>query len=150
MARFLAIVMVLTCVPIHNYQVARAAEDVIPNEENEVLPFSLEVTDEGVEDAGIIAKKLVLKNDNASIIDTGLTDLVVVKEIVHNVQAKVYLVSSQGVLHTFLVDADDPWLDKLEARKIEGWSHTTNDVFNRIRPGKRMTNDAFDDYGGWA
>lgn len=115
--------------------------------ENEVLPFSLEATDKHVEDAEIIAKELVLTSDNASIVDTGLTDFVVVKEIVHSVQAKVYLVSSKGVLHTFLVDADDPWLDKLEAKEDAGFVHTSNRAIEHLevcysRPHK----DAFDDY----
>ena len=134
----LAMVIVLTeIVPIN----AKAVE-----EQNEALPFSLEVTDEGVEDAEVIAKKLVITNENASIVDTGITDLVVVKEIVHSVQAKVYLVSSQGVLHTFLVDADDPWLEKIEGRDLSGNSFRhTNDVFQRLRY-RRKKEDAFDNY----
>lgn len=137
-ARLLVVVLIMTCAPICNYQEVTAIEE-------EVLPFSLEATEKHVEDAEVIAKKLVLTSDNASIIDTGITDLVVVKEIVHSVQAKVYLVGSQGVLHTFLVDADDPWLEKLKARKIEGWLHTTNDALQRINL-RQLRKDAFDDY----
>lgn len=152
MKRILAIIIsfcivmsgVLTYVPVYPQEV-KAAEDVTANEGNEELPFSLEETDEGVNDGEVIAKKLTLTNDNASIVDTGLTDLVVVKEIDHSVQANVYLVSSKGVLHTFMVDADDPWLDKLEAKEGEGQG-----VFQRVKPTARRRKygalDAFDNY----
>lgn len=138
-ARFLVMVMVFTSVPMQNHQKANAVE-----KEN-VLPFSLEETDEGVNDGEVIAKKLTLTNDNASIVDTGLTDLVVVKEIDHSVQANVYLVSSKGVLHTFIVDADDPWLDKLEARDGK-----KQEVFQKVKArGRRRKNGAFDAFDSY-
>lgn len=139
MVRVLVVVMMATCMPVYNNQKAIAAE-----QEN-ALPFSLEETDEGVNDEAVMAQKLTLTNDNASIVETGLTDFVVVKEIVHSVQAKVYLVSSKGVLHTFTVDADDPWLDKLEAKEGE-----RQGVFQRVKPTARRRKygalDAFDNY----
>ena len=65
-------------------------------------------TSYGVEDDRVIAHKLVLK-DNESVIDLGIPDLLLVKQVIDKTRIQLHIYGVKGLIHTYELDADNEW-----------------------------------------
>ena len=71
-------------------------------------------TSYGVEDDRVIAHKLVLK-DNESVIDLGIPDLLLVKQVIDKTRIQLHIYGVKGLIHTYELDADNEWVKRWEA-----------------------------------
>ena len=70
-------------------------------------------TSYGVEDDRVIAHKLVLK-DNESVIDLGIPDLLLVKQVIDKTRIQLHIYGVKGLIHTYELDADNEWVKRWE------------------------------------
>ena len=70
-------------------------------------------TSYGVEDDRVIAHKLVLK-DNESVIDLGIADLLLVKQVIDKTRIQLHIYGVKGLIHTYELDADNEWVKRWE------------------------------------
>ncbi len=88
---------------MNNIKTSEAAESI----------YSLIPTSYGERDSRIKTYKLKINKSNVEIIETGLSDLLVLKENLSGDYVNIHFLSVNGIIKTFKLKEDDEWIDRL-------------------------------------
>ncbi|SEP63611.1 Uncharacterized conserved protein YjdB, contains Ig-like domain [Lachnospiraceae bacterium RM5] len=97
-----------------NNKMVYAADGVIGFEDEfpQELPFTYEATDIGIEnkDAGVIANRLIVDDDNAYVLDVIDSSLIIVEQQLSEYYKREYIIGNKGLIKTLIIyDSDENW-----------------------------------------